>query len=637
MVFARLRFVAAFTGALLAGACAAPLGAAPDAAGGGWSAIDFSDDPYGVSDAALATAVRGPDGQPLGVDAYDTVADAVRAGDMAAYIAKVRDDEDEGESAGALRTAVLSIDAAAGGDVDAARAILAEQEANAATDYIDVWMQALSGEFDEAVEAHRAVSGSLPGLTADLSLASLLEAVGRPEEALAVYASLTPGEITAPEHDFDPQGIVFGHIQTVIARRTLLLRRLGRVEDAKAVYTQLAESQPEEAVRYEAALASLEDGEGFDDAPLTPRSGFARTLADLSLSFYQQRLIIAASRGQRLTGFDVAKSTLDQLALLIDPENEDLRDVVIGGLYREALFDGAAHVALSAPEQTANLQITAARSLLIQGDREGAVEALERALALAEPDDRLDTLSRVAGQFILLDDDARAFALLDEARMIADNDAEEAFLDGQTAQAHQHFGDFDQAVAFARRAQARDDTHERRIYLATVLGAAGETDEALRILRTERLSRPNDPYMLNSLGYLLVTDTDRYVEAYKVLARSNALAPNDPYIADSFGWARYHLGDFEGALRYIEASRDEIAPHTHWEIDDHLGDIYWRLGREDEARAAWKQALTTYPPRPTRAAIEAKLEEGLTTPAPERQPLPDLSIEDRSAVEQRDI
>ena len=194
--------------------------------------------------------------------------------------------------------------------------------------------------------------------------------------------------------------------------------------------------------------------------------------------------------------------------------------------------------------------------------------------------------------------------------------------------AYLHFGDMMKAADHARDARALDDTHERRMVLADALGQAGLINDALVILRSERLARPNDPYTLNSLGYFLITRTDRYEEGYKVLARALLLADSDPYIADSLGWALYKLGDLERARGLIENARDRLAPKGHWEIEHHLGDIYCHLGRRDDARAAWQAALDNYPPRSERDQITARLKDGLTTPRPEKRPLPEISLED---------
>ncbi|MEO0981868.1 MAG: hypothetical protein AAFX03_04370 [Pseudomonadota bacterium] len=594
---------------------------------------------YKVSEAAMATAVIGDNGKPVGALAYETPADAVKAGDMAAFVHLVKLDQMTGDAPPAFTAMILSIDRAADGDVEAARALLEDARGRNPNsdlpDYLDSWMLALEGDGDAAVDIHRQSAAALPGLTADLSLAAMLEGLGRDEEALAVYAALTPGEITAPEHDFDPQGIIFGHVQTVIARRTLLLRRLDRIEEAQAVYTRLAEAEPEQAARYAAAMESLIDGEGLDDEALTARTAFARTIADVSLSLYQQRLIRASVVGQRARGFDHERSSLDQMALLLAPENTGLRELVVNGLYREALFDGAAHVALSAPEPDAGLQLSAAQALLRAGEPDKAREALKRAADYAEDDERLNIASGSASIYMLLGDEDKAISLAEEGVGLAENDAERAFAHAVKAQVLQQFARHEDALVHARAARDLDDTHDRRVFLASVMGKAGEVDEATKILRAERLARPNDPYALNSLGYFLITETDRIEEGYKILVRAHALANNDPYIADSVGWAKFKFGEFDGARVLVEQSRDELSPHTHWEIDDHLGDIYWALDREVEAQEYWERALTTFPPKDVRVLIEDKLENGLQS-LPESRPLPDVSLQD-GAVERQDI
>ncbi|MEX1251454.1 MAG: tetratricopeptide repeat protein, partial [Hyphomonas sp.] len=109
-----------------------------------------------------------------------------------------------------------------------------------------------------------------------------------------------------------------------------------------------------------------------------------------------------------------------------------------------------------------------------------------------------------------------------------------------------------------------------------------------------------------------------------------------PYIADSFGWSLYQLGDLERAKGLIEGARKELSPQSHWEIEDHLGDIYWHLDRKDEARTAWEIALDNYPPNAERERIAAKLKDGISGPPPEKRPLPEISLEDLE-IERRDI
>ncbi|MEM0985620.1 MAG: tetratricopeptide repeat protein [Pseudomonadota bacterium] len=584
-----------------------------------------------LSKNALATAVRAPNGTPLGLDGYETPRDALEAGDMAAFIAFTSEAFEDGEAPDGIGPFILAVDRIADGDLDAARLFLSSEDASAygelLGDFATAWLLAIEGDVSGAISAQRRASAALPGLTGDLSLASMLEAAGREEEALAVYASLTPARIEAPEHEFDPQGLIFTHVQMVVSRRTLLLQRMGRIEEAKDVYRTLAAAEPERAVQYDAAINSLETGRGLDTEPLTMMGGFARSISDLSLAFYQQDLIRNAMVGRRLRGLNEQRATFDQLALLVDPTSETLREIVVGTLANEALYKGAAHTALTAPEPEASLQIAAAQSLLMDDQPDPARDAIAKAIDIADEDDQLSVYSGAIGLHALMGDEERALSLADTAITLVTNPAEEAGFNGMKASILQQFGRYEDAVVFASRARDLDNTHDRRMALANVMGEAGMIDRAIRLLQIERLKRPDDPYMLNTYGYFLLQHTEGYDEAFKVLYLANALASNNPYIADSLGWAYFKLGHLEDAKRLIELARDELAPQKHWEIEDHLGDILWYMDDQEGARRAWETSLAEFPPEEVRKTILEKLDAGLSVPAPEKQPLPRVDAE----------
>ncbi len=637
-----MRILTVLVAAALCGAsaCASPQASPPpDAADTLAGTLEAAlDGDYGVSPAAMATAVRGPDGKPVGLAAYDRPLEAIRVGDIAAFIAMVRLAGGGEEDLGGVGAVILAVDRIADEDNDAARALLdagrGSDYGDPIIDFVDAWIHALEGEAEKAIEAHRAADAGLPGLTAELSLAAMLEAMGRTDEALAVYASMTPSKIEAPRHQFDPKGILFRHVEIVIARRTLLLRKLGRTEEAKDVYRRLQEAEPEQAARYAAALDSLETGRGIELEDLDIESAFARSLSDLSTSLYQSRLIRNAMMGQRLRGLDQQRITLDMLAMISDPGSEGLRENVISQLYGEAFYQGAAHIAQTAPEPTAGLALAAAQAWLMVDERARARDAVEQAVALAEEDDRISVLSGAVGLHALMGDEDEAVDRARAARQLARNDAERASTASLYADTLNQFGRADEAVALAREARDLDDTHDRRMQLANILGEAGLVEEGLQMIRRERLKRPNDPYMLNTLGYYLIENTDRLEEGFKVLHGANAMARNDAYIADSLGWAYYKLGHLDEALRLIENSRDELAPRLHWEIEDHYGDILWHLDRRDEAVEAWSRALGEFPPHKTEMSIREKLENGLVGPRPEEQNLPSMSLDEKE-VRQR--
>jgi Flp pilus assembly protein TadD len=80
-------------------------------------------------------------------------------------------------------------------------------------------------------------------------------------------------------------------------------------------------------------------------------------------------------------------------------------------------------------------------------------------------------------------------------------------------------------------------------------------------------------------------------QALKLIEGASKLRPEDPAITDSLGWARYLTGDAPGAVTLLErAVAGEPGEPT---INEHLGDVYWALGRRIEARYAWRAALVT--------------------------------------------
>ena len=595
-----------------------------------------------ISDAARATSVLNDKGKPLTLADYEDANAAIQAGDMAVFLKALEKDDENEITPSSLRAMILAVDELAQDDLDGARDILEQvredDEESQLLAYINAWIYAFEEDDSQAISEHRAASEGLPGYSADLSLASLLEGLGRNEEAVAVYSSLIPADITAPEHDFDIQGLYFSHIRTVVSRQALLLRKLGRIEDAKDAYRKLAAAEPERAVGYAAAIASLETGEGLDDELLTPRTAFSRTLTDISNSLATQRVISLVQRGQATNTFDYTKSSLDQAALLLTPDDESLRSLVVNTLHQQAFYDGAAHVALSAPEATPNFGMSAALALLLQQRQDDARDALEAAMEVAsKPEDEFGHLLRAASLYSFLEDQETSLSLADKALALADNDSELAIANASKASLLQHFGRDKEALPLAEEALRIDDTHDRRSYVATVLGELGRTEEALKILRRELLERPTDPAALNSLGYFLITHTEEYEEGYRLLFRATRLVPRSAYIRDSFGWARYKLGDLTTAKLAIEGSRELLEPQKHWEIEDHMGDIHWHLGDEEAAREAWKNALEVYPPKRVREAVELKLKEGIKTPPPEKRAIPSISLQDDGQINERDI
>lgn len=120
---------------------------------------------------------------------------------------------------------------------------------------------------------------------------------------------------------------------------------------------------------------------------------------------------------------------------------------------------------------------------------------------------------------------------------------------------------------------------------------------------------PDQPLVLNYLGYSWVDQGLNLEEAFGMLQRAVELRPNDGYIVDSLGWANYKLGRLEEAVKQLERAID-LKPSDPV-INDHLGDAYWRSGRKLEAHFQWNHARDLDPEPEDKEKILRKIEHGL--------------------------
>lgn len=121
--------------------------------------------------------------------------------------------------------------------------------------------------------------------------------------------------------------------------------------------------------------------------------------------------------------------------------------------------------------------------------------------------------------------------------------------------------------------------------------------------------KPDDPFVLNYLGYSWVEQGVNIPEAKEMIRKAVEQRQNDGYIVDSLGWVLYRIGEYEEAVRHLERAV-QLRPQDPV-INDHLGDAYWRVGRRNEARFQWDRALSLEPDEDLAPKIEAKLRDGL--------------------------
>ena len=120
---------------------------------------------------------------------------------------------------------------------------------------------------------------------------------------------------------------------------------------------------------------------------------------------------------------------------------------------------------------------------------------------------------------------------------------------------------------------------------------------------------PDQPHVLNYLGYSWIDQGVNLDEGMRMIRRAVEQRADDGYIVDSLGWAYYRLGNMEEAVKQLERAI-ELKPEDPT-INDHLGDAYWRVGRVLEARFQWSHARDLKPEPEDLDKIQAKLKSGL--------------------------
>jgi tetratricopeptide (TPR) repeat protein len=173
---------------------------------------------------------------------------------------------------------------------------------------------------------------------------------------------------------------------------------------------------------------------------------------------------------------------------------------------------------------------------------------------------------------------------------------------GDIASVHSALGDalrseeeFDAAITSYTRAldlTAEDNPVRWILYYSRGIceERSGEGEAAEADFRAALAINPDQPQVLNYLGYSLVEQGRNLDEALDMIERAVAASQDSGYIVDSLGWVLYRLGRYDEAVAQMERAVELIAVDPV--VNDHLGDVYWAVGREREAEFQWKRALS---------------------------------------------
>lgn len=174
-------------------------------------------------------------------------------------------------------------------------------------------------------------------------------------------------------------------------------------------------------------------------------------------------------------------------------------------------------------------------------------------------------------------------------------------------------GNFEQAgKAYTKYIDGITDFEEKHWSIFYTRAIAYEQARKWKLAEADFLKalelHPDQPQVLNYLGYSWIDQGINIEKARKMLVRAVELRPYDGYIVDSLGWAFYRIGNMPRAVEYLEKA--VLLQTGDWAINDHLGDAYWAVGRKYEARFQWHHALSLKPDQKLVAKIKAKIKDG---------------------------
>jgi tetratricopeptide (TPR) repeat protein len=232
------------------------------------------------------------------------------------------------------------------------------------------------------------------------------------------------------------------------------------------------------------------------------------------------------------------------------------------------------------------------------GDPDGAIAAYRR---LYDSSVALSARSRAAA--LLLDRSARteALALLDD--YAADHPEDELDLTLAKARLLADHGEAETGLALLGAELERHPQHPQIEYdRAVILEQAGHVHESVEALEHMLADRPDDPTLLNALGYTLADHTLELSHAETLIRRALTVMPDNPAALDSLGWVHFREGDAKGAATTL--ARAYSLGHDA-EIAAHWGEALWVSGQHGDARHVWAAALARDPEsKPLKATLK---------------------------------
>jgi tetratricopeptide (TPR) repeat protein len=234
------------------------------------------------------------------------------------------------------------------------------------------------------------------------------------------------------------------------------------------------------------------------------------------------------------------------------------------------------------------------------GDQDAALAGYRR---LADSAFALEARSKAAA--ILLNRNSRSEAILLMDDYI--NDHPESEFESRLSEARllADHGDADEGLKLLATALDKHPQHPAIEYdRAVILERAGRVHESVEALEHLLQQRPEDPVLMNALGYTLADHSLDLPRADGLIHKALSLTPDSPAVLDSLGWVRFRQGDPKGAVVSLEHA---YALDHDSEIAAHWGEALWVSGKHQEARRVWAAAVARGAESPLLKATMSRL------------------------------
>ena len=419
---------------------------------------------------------------------------------------------------------------------------------------LSAWAEAGSGRYDTAVEILQRPAGDRNPL-----------AVFRHHSALILDLANRPE--AAERHYLDALRQMPQPTARMILAVGSFYRRKGNPDEAERHYTAFL-AERDRAPLIESALADLRAGKP------------AARIVSNAIEGAAEVFFVGANFGIRTRSTDFAL-VYGQFALDLKPQFPSAR-VLVGRTLQSAGREESAIEAYRLVDKASPLSWSArlrrADGLSRLGREEEAIEILRR--MVAERTERTDALTTLGDLFR----------------------TQKRFSESVEA--------YDAAVS---RVGSIEPRHWRLLFSRGIaLERSRNWPRAERDFLAALELSPNEPYLLNYLGYSWADQGIKLERALTLIERAVELEPQSGAIVDSLGWALYRMGDYDGAVEKLERAA-ELEPLDPT-VNDHLGDAYWRVGRRNEASFQWRRALDLDPEPDQVEIIEGKIARGLAGP-----------------------